>query len=142
AGHVKNKYEPYLEKKLVYDKVRLGYVDDCEITVVQDVWPELGKCGTGTIIRNFKIGAWCGGYEYTLKLTQKIHVVPSCSFSKDMLYSPDVQYMCAPIEYIDNNHIDLPDYIEPVSLYKGWDSGCGSSNILVSYHDKHYKLIL
>lgn len=142
TGHqTKYKKEPYLEKKHTYDKVRLGYVDDCKISVVQDIWPELGKCGTGTIIRNFTIGAWCGSQEYTLRLTQKIHVVPSCSFSKEMLYIPDVQYMCAPIKYKDKNHIDLPDYIEPVHLYKGWETSCQSSKIYVSYYDKHYKLI-
>ena len=143
SGHHSGGYhqEPYLEKKHTYDQIRLGYVDDCKISVAQDIWPELGKCGTGTIIRNFTIGAWCGSQEYTLRLTQKIHVVPSCSFSKQMLHIPDVQYMCAPIKYEDNNHIKLPDYIKPVTLYQGWESTCHSSKIYVSYHDKHYKLI-
>lgn len=141
SGHYSQNRESYLEKVHTYDKIRLGYIDDCKIKVTQDVWPELGKCGTGTIIRNFVIGAWCGSYEYTLKFTQKIHVVPSCSFSKAMLDIPDVQYMCAPIKYEDNNHIKLPDYIKPVTLHKGWDNACNSSRIYVSYQDKHYKLI-
>lgn len=134
-------HEPYVVKKHFYDKVRLGYIDDCKIKVTQDIWPDLGKCGTGTIIRNFKIGAWCGSHEYTLRFTQKIHVVPSCSFSREMLNIPDVQYMCAPIHYEDKNHINLPDYIVPVTLHKGWDSSCSSSRIYVSYYDRHYKMI-
>ena len=132
---------PYTEKKHKYDRIRLGYVDDCSIRVTQDIWPELGKCGTGTIIRNFKIGVWCGSREYTLKLSQKIHVVPSCSFSQDMVHVPDVQWMCGPIKYKDKNHIELPDYIKPVKIYDGWETSCHSSKIYVSYHDTHYKLI-
>ncbi len=131
----------YTEKKHVTDKVRLGYVDDCKIMVTQDIWPELGKCGTGTIIRNFSIGVWCGNRDYTLKLTQKIHVVPSCSFSKKMLNIPDVQWMCAPIKYEDNNHVKLADYIKPVTLYGDWESSCHSSKVYVSYYDKVYTMI-
>lgn len=131
----------YNEKKEVTDKIRLGYIDDCKIMVKQDVWPELGKCGTGTIIRNFTIGVWCGSRDYTLKLTQKIHVVPSCSFSKKMLNIPDVQWMCAPIKYEDNNHVKLADYIKPITLHKGWESSCHSSKVYVSYYDKVYTMI-
>src|SRR5690606_18715118 len=143
TGHDKwnIKNVPYIVKKEKYNQIRLGYIDDCKIQVTQDIWPELGKCGTGTIIRNFTIGVWCGNSDYTLKLTQKIHIVPSCSFSKEMLNIPDVQWMCAPIKYEDNNHIKLPDYIKPVTLRYGWESSCHSSKVYISYYDRMYKLI-
>ncbi|WP_236980065.1 T9SS type A sorting domain-containing protein [Membranihabitans maritimus] len=128
----------YVEQYKTYEEIRNGYIDDCKIKVYQDIWPDLGKCGTGTIVRRFKIGLWCGNREYKLELKQNIHVVPGCKLSKGMIDVPDVYTVCQSVGYTGARKVDLPDHVPTAKLRYPIET---CSKISKGYSDKIYKLI-
>ena len=81
---------------------------NCGGTVTQDIWPDLGDCGIGTIMRKFHVTTGCGDMQMTRTYVQTITIEPTCPMTEDMFSWPDDAEVCLAITYNSMGNVNLP----------------------------------